>query len=287
MSVGLRLRDYGESGVLVGVEGDDYETRWSTTQVLAAALRDSRASWLVDLVATYDHLYVSFEPAQVSHREVEAEIEQLYVGLGTTRGEAGRSLGGRTFEVPVLFGGEAGPDLEVVAAELELTPDALVERLTSSPWRVRFVAAPVGSPFTDRPDWTAAIPRMGVPRVAVPSGSVALSGAQSIIYPVRSPGGWRLVGRKTRSGSSRGTRSPPRAGVPSDSCPTAPATCSATSLSTRPATPSCTPRTPRRTRADEVAGTHEALPSGPPAAEPDRGVGRVGGRAGPRPPRAR
>ena len=195
MSVGLRLRDYGESGVLVGVEGDDYEARWSTTQVLAAALRDSRAPWLVDLVATYDHLYVSFEPAQVSHREVEAEIEQLYVGLGTTRGEAGRPLGGRTFEVPVLFGGEAGPDLEVVAAELELTPDALVERLTSSPWRVRFVAAPVGTPFTDRPDWTAAIPRMGVPRVAVPSGSVALSGAQSIIYPVRSPGGWRLVGR--------------------------------------------------------------------------------------------
>jgi KipI family sensor histidine kinase inhibitor len=195
VSVRLRLRDYGESGVLVGVEGDDYETRWGTTQVLAAALRDAAPSWLVDLVATYDHLYVSFEPAQALHREVEAEIEQLYVGLGPAPGQAARALGGRTFEVPVLFGGEAGPDLEDVAAELDLTPDALVVRLTASPWRVRFVAAPVGTPFTDRPDWEAAIPRMGVPRVAVPPGSVALSGAQSIIYPVRSPGGWRLVGR--------------------------------------------------------------------------------------------
>ena len=36
---------------------------------------------------------------------------------------------------------------------------------------------------------------MRVPRVDVPPGSVALSGSQSIIYPVHSPGGWRLVGR--------------------------------------------------------------------------------------------
>ncbi len=57
------------------------------------------------------------------------------------------------------------------------------------------MASPVGTPFTDRADWDAAIPRMRVPRVAVTPGSVALSGAQSIIYPVRSPGGWRLVGR--------------------------------------------------------------------------------------------
>jgi allophanate hydrolase subunit 1 len=36
---------------------------------------------------------------------------------------------------------------------------------------------------------------MQVPRVAVPAGSIGLSGRQSIIYPVSSPGGWRLVGR--------------------------------------------------------------------------------------------
>jgi allophanate hydrolase subunit 1 len=60
---------------------------------------------------------------------------------------------------------------------------------------VRFVASPVGTPFTDRADWEVSVPRMKEPRVAVPPGSIALSGSQSIIYPVRSPGGWRLVGR--------------------------------------------------------------------------------------------
>jgi allophanate hydrolase subunit 1 len=53
----------------------------------------------------------------------------------------------------------------------------------------------VGTPFTDRSDWDVSVPRMKEPRVAVAPGSLAVSGGQSIIYPVRSPGGWRLLGR--------------------------------------------------------------------------------------------
>lgn len=62
MTIRLRLRAYGETAVPAGVEGEDYESRWATTQVLAAALRQAGRPWLVDLAATYDHLYVSFEP---------------------------------------------------------------------------------------------------------------------------------------------------------------------------------------------------------------------------------
>jgi KipI family sensor histidine kinase inhibitor len=198
MAPRLELRPYGDSGLLAGVltglQGDDYESRWSTTQALAAALRDAHPAWLVDLVATYDHLFVTFDPGRSDHPGVETLLQELSDSLDADAID-GLEHDGRTFRVPVLFGGDAGPDLEDVAAELDLTADALVERLTAAPWRVRFVASPVGTPFTDRDDWNAAIPRVREPRVAVPPGSIALSGSQSIIYPVPSPGGWRLVGR--------------------------------------------------------------------------------------------
>jgi KipI family sensor histidine kinase inhibitor len=190
----LDLRSYGDSGLLAGVLGDDYESRWSTTQALAEAVRDARPDWLVDLVATYDHLFVTFDPGQCDHAAVEHALVELRDSLDQ-EAIAGVEDGGRTFEVPVLFGGDAGPDLVDVAAELDLSEDALVDRLTEAPWRLRFVASPVGTPFTDRPDWDVSVPRMKEPRVAVPPGSLALSGSQSIIYPVRSPGGWRLLGR--------------------------------------------------------------------------------------------
>jgi KipI family sensor histidine kinase inhibitor len=193
MSARLELRPYGDVGLLAGVLGDDYESRWRTTQALARAVREDRPDWLVDLVATYDHLFVTFDPGLTQHAGVAEALEHLHDALGE---DAVAELeGGRVFRVPVLFGGDAGPDLDAVAEELDLSAKELVDRLTADPWRVRFVASPVGTPFTDRDDWDPSVPRMKEPRVSVPPGSIALSGSQSIIYPVKSPGGWRLVGR--------------------------------------------------------------------------------------------
>lgn len=191
MSARLELRPYGDTGLLAGVLGEDYESRWRTTQALAVAVREADPPWLVDLVATYDHLFVTFDPGGSDHAGVAELLEQLEESLD----ETALSLEGRVFRVPVLFGGKAGPDLDDVAGELDLSTATLVERLTAEPWRVRFVASPVGTPFTDRADWDVSIPRMKEPRVAVAPGSLAVSGSQSIIYPVKSPGGWRLLGR--------------------------------------------------------------------------------------------
>ena len=88
----LELRPYGDSGLLAGVLGDDYESRWRTTQALAAAVRDARPPWLVDLVATYDHLFVTFDPGRCDHAGVEA----LLWRAGRRPGRGGRRrLGGR------------------------------------------------------------------------------------------------------------------------------------------------------------------------------------------------
>ena len=147
MKARLEVHVYGDAGVLVGVQADDYESRWATTQALATAIRAARPAWLIDVVATYDHLFVAFDPETAHHHEVESLLQAL-TGTLNEPSDEGQGLGGRTFRVPVLFGGDAGPDLDTVAAELAMSADALIDRLTTAPWRVRFVASPVGTPFT-------------------------------------------------------------------------------------------------------------------------------------------
>ena len=39
------------------------------------------------------------------------------------------------------------------------------------------------------------LPRLDTPRTAVPAGSVAVAEEYTGVYPRRSPGGWRLLGR--------------------------------------------------------------------------------------------
>jgi KipI family sensor histidine kinase inhibitor len=40
-----------------------------------------------------------------------------------------------------------------------------------------------------------AAPRLETPRRRVAAGSVAIGGGQTGVYPMASPGGWRIIGR--------------------------------------------------------------------------------------------
>ena len=44
-------------------------------------------------------------------------------------------------------------------------------------------------------DHTLTTPRLTTPRKIVPTGSVAIGGSQTGIYPLQSPGGWNIIGR--------------------------------------------------------------------------------------------
>ena len=44
-------------------------------------------------------------------------------------------------------------------------------------------------------DPTLETPRLSQPRQRIPAGSVGIGGNQTGLYPMDSPGGWRLIGR--------------------------------------------------------------------------------------------
>jgi 5-oxoprolinase (ATP-hydrolysing) subunit B len=50
--------------------------------------------------------------------------------------------------------------------------------------------------------------RLHVLTSVVPAGSVAIGGAQAGIYPMASPGGWRLIGRTAMPLFDRGAAPP-------------------------------------------------------------------------------
>jgi inhibitor of KinA len=60
---------------------------------------------------------------------------------------------------------------------------------------VFFLGFTPGFPFMGIVDPRIAVPRLAEPRTKVPAGSVGIAGLQTGIYPVDSPGGWRIIGR--------------------------------------------------------------------------------------------
>lgn len=182
------ITDYGDSGLLVAVAGPDADARWWAAQSLADSLWSTRPTGLVDLLASYAHVFVAFDPLVTDHARMRVAVQRA----SSASGMRGTS---RCFVVPVVYGGEHGPDLAGVAEELGVSAATYIADHTATPWVVRFCGAPVGAPMMDGGRARASVARRAHPRTRVAPGSVAVSGLQSTIYPVASPGGWRLIGR--------------------------------------------------------------------------------------------
>ena len=157
---------------------------------LAARLRADAPAWLRDVVPAWDSVGVCFDPAQIDPDTALAWLQAQRDGSPTDALATPRSI-----EIPVCYGGKHGVDLDAAAAELGLTPDALVERHAAPLYTVAMIGFAPGFPYLDGLDPALALPRLATPRSRVPAGSVGIGGAQTGIYPRESPGGWRLLGR--------------------------------------------------------------------------------------------
>jgi KipI family sensor histidine kinase inhibitor len=122
---------------------------------------------------------------------------------------------GREVEIPVHYGGVAGPDLAAVAQHTGLAPADVAARHAAGVYTVFFLGFQPGFAYLGGLDAALHTPRRREPRVAVPAGSVGIGGAQTGIYPAQSPGGWQLIGR-TALKLFDPTRNPPTLLMPGD-----------------------------------------------------------------------
>lgn len=100
----------------------------------------------------------------------------------------------RAIEIPVLYGGDAGPDLGRVAEHCRMSEKQVVELHASVEYVVWFIGFQPGFPYLGGLPEALATPRRAEPRVRVAAGSVGIGGAQTGIYPLETPGGWNLIG---------------------------------------------------------------------------------------------
>src|SRR3989304_4943096 len=98
---------------------------------------------------------------------------------------------GRLIEVPVVYGGEAGPDLEEVASLRGLSAEQAIRAHSEVEYTVYMLGFTPGYPYLGILPEELRVSRLPSPRLRGPEGSVALAGAMTGVYPLASPGGGR------------------------------------------------------------------------------------------------
>lgn len=160
---------------------------------LAYAIRQARSSdplpGLGEAVPGYVTLLLHYDSGLLDYDTVEMYVRR---NLSNTDVPA---LVPRRVEVPVVYGGEAGPDLAFVASHCGLSEAEVVRIHSSRDYPVYMMGFTPGFPYLGGMDPAIAAPRLSTPRKRVPGGSVGIAGEQTGIYPLDSPGGWQIIGR--------------------------------------------------------------------------------------------
>jgi len=188
----VRLASMGEQGLVVEL-GDAIDpavnarVRW-----LARAVVERLGAEVLEVVPTYRSLLLVHDPVRVPRARLAARVRSL---LARMPADAGRDLPGRLVHVPACYGGAHGPDLDEVARLHGLSPAAVVERHAAATYVVYMLGFTPGFAYLGGLDEGLATPRLAAPRPRVEAGAIGIAGTQTGIYPVASPGGWRIVAR--------------------------------------------------------------------------------------------
>jgi inhibitor of KinA len=157
---------------------------------LLRLLQSEPIAWIRNIQPAYCSLLITFDAAAVDHAEVQTKISEL-----EKRAKKLPEAEPRLVEVPVCYGGEFGPDLEDVAERRGLMAEKVVELHFARTYHAYFLGFAPGFAYLGDLAEEIATPRLETPRKEVPAGSVGIAGRHTAIYPLATPGGWRLVGR--------------------------------------------------------------------------------------------
>ena len=157
---------------------------------LLLALDAEPLAGITDLLPAYASILIRFDPVLLDHdRVADHALRALARGAGP-QAEPQRQV-----EVPVCYGGEHGADLEEVARLCGLTARQVVEAHAGATCQVYFLGFVPGFAYMGDLPASIACDRLEAPRRVVPAGSVGIAGRQTGVYPLATPGGWRLIGR--------------------------------------------------------------------------------------------
>ncbi|MFN7994509.1 MAG: 5-oxoprolinase subunit PxpB [Bryobacteraceae bacterium] len=187
-SPGPRIEIAGDRSLLV-IFGEAISPD-SHRQVLRMTRCFSEIPAVTNVHPAYASVLVDFDPLRTTHDEIEERARYFL-----THADAAPLPEPRRIEIPVHYGGDDGPDLDEVARLAGRTPEEVIALHSGADYLVYFLGFSPGFPYLGGMPEEIAVPRLDTPRRRVPAGSVAIGGHQTGVYPLASPGGWRIIGR--------------------------------------------------------------------------------------------
>ena len=185
-----RFLPTGDTSVCVEFGNEISEKINSEIRAFNILLNEEKIKGIIETVPTYRSIMVHYDPGVIPYKKLIARLKAL-----TGKMDKVEIPPSDVLEIPVLYGGEMGPDLAFVAQNAGISEDEVVKIHTSTEYLIYMLGFTPGFTYLGGMSDKIATPRLQQPRVKIPAGSVGIAGKQTGVYPIDSPGGWQLIGR--------------------------------------------------------------------------------------------
>ncbi|MBD7983829.1 5-oxoprolinase subunit PxpB [Sporosarcina sp. Sa2YVA2] len=188
------LSPLGDQAVVIEVDTEISQLAKKNVKSIVACLNAANPPWMIEYIPAYTTVTISYavelDSCETPYDFVCSEINQLLANVKEVSNSHREIV-----RIPVLYGGEHGPDLDFVAAHNGLTTEEVITIHTSGEYTVHMIGFAPGFPFIGGMSEKIAAPRRETPRLEIPARTVGIAGMQTGVYPIASPGGWQLIGR--------------------------------------------------------------------------------------------
>jgi inhibitor of KinA len=171
----------GDAALLARVDASVVDIRRYAAQVSAAHI-----DGVTDVTPASTSFAVFFDPRRTTY----AAVAHAVASVPDSGIDASVPI--RHHRIPVRYG---GIDLADVARRAGLSEADVVRRHAAATYTVYCLGFVPGFAYLGDLDPALVLPRRAEPRRRVPSGSVAIAGSQTAVYPLETPGGWHLIGQ--------------------------------------------------------------------------------------------
>jgi len=198
----VHIEPFSDSAILIEFGKEANKDTHQHIQQLTRYLDQHSFLGFIEYIPAFTNVVVFYDPL-VIYENYQNSLQKVspYKIVSALLAEIMEKLNGdgeynpRIVEIPVCYGGEFGPDLELVASINKLTPEEVITIHTSGEYLVHMIGFAPGFPFLGGMSKKIAAPRQPSPRPLIPPGSVGIAGVQTGVYPIGTPGGWNLIGR--------------------------------------------------------------------------------------------
>ena len=170
----VRLLLSGDTAVTVEFGNEISEEINKQIRAFGIVLEKAQIPGITELVPTYRSMMVHYDPGKISYKKLVAKLEAVLGGLDQVEIPPSDVL-----EIPVLYGGEMGPDLAFVAEHAHMTEQEVIDIHTSVEYLIYMLGFTPGFTYLGGMSSEIETPRLTQPRVKIPAGSVGIAGKQT------------------------------------------------------------------------------------------------------------